>query len=79
MIKVSDKETGQFLGEITNEDLKYLIDQLEEEFEGDNDYYINKDTLDVFEEKGIDRDLLSFLRRSLGDRDEMEIVWTESS
>ena len=77
MIRVSDKETGQFLGEITSEQLKYLVDQLEEEFEGDNDYYINKDTLDVFEKKGIDSELLSLLRRSLGDRDEMEIVWVE--
>ena len=77
MIKVSDKDTGQFLGEITDGQLQYLIDQLEEEFEGDKDYYINRDILDVFEQRGIDQALLSFLRRSMGDRDEMEIEWTD--
>lgn len=78
MIKITDKDTGQFLGEITQEQLEFLMDQLEEEFEGDTDYYINKDVLDVFEQRGIDQALLSFLRRSMGDRDEMEIEWTDA-
>lgn len=78
MIKLNDKETGQYLGEITSEQLTFLVDQLEEEMEEDNDYYINRDTLDVFEKKDIDQALLSLLRQSLGDREEMEIVWTEA-
>ena len=78
MIKIIDKDTGQFLGEITEDQLEFLMDQLEEEFEGDTDYYINKDILDVFEQRGIDKALLSFLRRSMGDRDEMEIEWTDA-
>ena len=78
MIKLSDKETGQYIGEITNEQLKFLVDQLEEEMEEDNDYYINRDTLDVFEKNDIDQTLLALLRQSLGDREEMEIVWTEA-
>ena len=77
MIKITDKDTGQFLGEITEDQLEFLMDQLEEEFEGDTDYYINKDILDVFEQRGIDQALLLFLRRSMGDRDEMEIEWTD--
>ena len=77
MIKVKDKDTGQFLGEITDEQLQILIDQLEEEFEGDKDYYINRDILDVFEQRGVDQVLLSFLRGAMGDRDEMEIEWTD--
>lgn len=78
MIKITDKDTGQFLGEISEDQLQYLMDQLEEEFEGDTDYYFNKDILDVFEERGIDKGLLSFLRRAMGDRDEMEIEWTDA-
>lgn len=77
MIRITDKDTGQYLGEITEDQLQVLIDQLEEEFEGDNDYYINRDILDVFEQRGIDQALLSFLRRSMGDRDEMEIEWAD--
>ena len=78
MINVTDKDTGQFLGEITKDQLQYLVDQLEEEFEGDTDYYFNKDILDVFEERGIEPALLSFLRRAMGERDEMEIEWTDA-
>jgi hypothetical protein len=78
MIKITDKDTGQFLGEITEDQLQYLVDQLEEEFEGDTDYYFNKDILDVFEERGIEPTLLSFLRRAMGERDEMEIEWTDA-
>ena len=77
MIKVKDKDSGQFLGEITEAQLQYLVDQLEEEFEGDKDYYINRDILDVFEQRGVDQVLLSFLRGAMGDRDEMEIEWTD--
>ena len=78
MIKLTDKDSGQFLGEITEEQLDYLIDQLEEESEEDNDYYINRDTLDVFEEKGIDARLLALLRECLGDRQDMEIIFEQA-
>lgn len=79
MIKLIDKDSGQIIGEITEEQLGYLIDQLEEESEEDNDYYINRDTLDVFEEKGIDPHLLALLREGLGERQDMEIVFERIS
>lgn len=75
MIRIVDKESGKFQGEIAEEQLCYLIDQLEEERKEDNDYYINRYTLDVFKEKGIDSQLLALLRQGLGDRQDMEIVF----
>ena len=75
MIEVRDKETGSVLGTITEAQLRFLIDQLEEEDEEDRDYYINRPTLDLFEERGADPELMKVLRRALGDREEMEIVW----
>lgn len=76
MIELFDKDTGVRLGEITEEQLRFLIDQLEEEHEEDQDYYINSATLDMFSEKGIDSGMLNLLRGALGDREEMEIQWT---
>ena len=73
MIELREKETGSLIGKISEDQLQFLIDQLEEESSEDVDYYINRDTLDVFEEEGIDKSLLEMLRRALGTRDEMEI------
>lgn len=78
MIELRDKETGAFLGTITEAQLQFLIDQLEEESRTDKDYYINRDTLDVFQGQGIDQTLLTLLRQALGTRQEMEIEWSRT-
>jgi len=75
MIKVFDKETGKLLGTITSDHVQYLIDQLEEESEFDQDYWLNRDTLDGFAVKGCPADLLELLKSAMGDRQEMEIRW----
>jgi hypothetical protein len=75
MIHLFDDETGAPVGTITEDQLQYLVDQLEEESPGDTDYYINLETLDLFEENGADRDLVAVLRAALGTRDEMEVRW----
>lgn len=75
MIHLFDDETGAPVGTITEDQLQYLIDQLEEEASGDTDYYINRDTLEIFEQNGADPDLLGVLRAALGAREDMEIRW----
>jgi processive 1,2-diacylglycerol beta-glucosyltransferase len=77
MIELRDKETGKSLGRITEDQLQFLIDQLEEESPEDTDYYINAATLDAFESAGADDALMSLLRRALGSREEMEVEWEE--
>lgn len=76
MITLHDKETGAFVGEITEEELQFLLDELEEETTEDRDYYLNRDELEVLEEEGADEALIIMLRKALGDREEMEIEWT---
>ncbi|MBN1673538.1 MAG: galactosyldiacylglycerol synthase [Kiritimatiellae bacterium] len=76
MIGLHDKDTGAALGSITEEQLQFLIDQLEEESSEDQDYYINRDTLDAFREKNADPGLLDILERALGDRADIEITWS---
>jgi hypothetical protein len=75
MIKLNDKETGVALGTITEVQLHFLQEQLEEESPEDTDYYINAATLDMLEEQGADRVLLDLLRQALGSREDMEIQW----
>jgi hypothetical protein len=75
MINLYDNETGELVGTINLKQLTYLMDQLEEESTEDRDYYINRATLDVFEARGADPDLLKELRNALGNQDEMEFRW----
>ena len=78
MYKLFDKGNGAFLGAITEDQLKFLIDQLEEEDLEDHDYAITPMTLALFEGEGADPVLVSVLRDALGDQDEMTIIWEES-
>ena len=79
MVELRDKETRRVVGSITDDQLQFLIDQLEEESVEDSDYYIDAPTLQMFAEKGIDRQLLALLQDALGDRDGMEIEWRRSA
>jgi processive 1,2-diacylglycerol beta-glucosyltransferase len=75
MIELRDKETKRTVGSITEDQLQFLIDQLEEESVNDRDYYIDGPTLEMFADRGIDPQLLTLLREALGNRDGMELEW----
>jgi hypothetical protein len=65
-------------GEISPEQLEFLVDNLEEEWPDDRDYYINRDLLKILENAGADIQLLALLERCLGDRDEVDILWMDT-
>ena len=74
-IEMYDVETGNVLGEIDETQLKQLIDLMEEEFEGDQDYWIDLPTIEMLAEKGADPDLLVRLRDALGGREGFDVAW----
>ena len=75
MHELKNKETGRTLGRITDEQLQFLIDHLEEESSEDQDYYINQATIDMLKEKGADKELVSFLEQALQGEEGVEIEW----
>lgn len=75
MITLKDKETDRFIGTINEQQLQFLIDQLEEESLDDQDYYINTAILEMFEKNGIDQELHKMLKDALGSREDMDMVW----
>ena len=75
MAQLYDAESGELIGTITAEELQYLFDQLEEEDLEDRDYYIDRTTLEWFEEHGADLHLTALLREVLGGREGMDIRW----
>lgn len=75
MIQLRDKNTNQVLGTIGDADLRFLIDELEEESPTDQYYYFDSATIDMLEEDGAPANLVSLLRQVLGSQDGMEIRW----
>ena len=75
VIKLIDASSGVQIGTLTEAQLQFLIDQLEEESDDDQDYYINAATLDMFAEAGADQALLDLLRNALSTRSEMDVRW----
>ncbi len=77
MIQLFNKETDTAIGTISEEQLAFLQEQLEEENSGDQDYYFNNDTLEVLEGNGADPALIGLLRNAFGQRGEVEIRWAK--
>ena len=76
MINLTEKGTNRPLGQISEEQLQYLIDNLEEEWSEDQDYAVTPLLLEYFEGLGADAALVSVLREALGGKEEIEIVWS---
>lgn len=76
MIQLRDKASGTLLGSISEEDLQFLIDHLEEEWDEDTDYYLNRATVELLKEQGASQGLVDLLERAMGDRDDVEIEWS---
>ncbi len=53
------------LGTITESQLDFLVDHLEEELEEDEDYWINQATIDYLQDLGADEDLLQLLTKAI--------------
>jgi hypothetical protein len=79
MIAVSDKESGASIGSITDSQLQILVDHLEETDLEDQDYYIDRRTINMIKTVAADyAAVLNMLERALGDRDGVDIVWARS-
>ena len=76
MIQLRDAERGTRLGAITDEQLRFLVDELEEESSTDQDYYISAQTIDMLEADGADAELVNLLRQALRGRDGVEVRWS---
>jgi hypothetical protein len=75
MIDLYNAATNQLLGSITEADLQVLIDGLEEESSEDQDYYIDKATIDMLADGRPSDHLLGILRTAVGSSEGVEIRW----
>ncbi len=71
-----DTYEREVLGKITEKQLDFLIDNLEEEFDEDEEYFLNPDTLEYLKEQGADSDLITMLNSALaGCQDGVDIFY----
>ena len=75
MIDLYNANTNQLLGSITEADLKVLVDALEEEGVNDQDYYIDRATIDVIADGKATEHLVGLLRKALAAGDGVDIRW----
>jgi processive 1,2-diacylglycerol beta-glucosyltransferase len=79
MIQLFNEETGALIGEISAEQLSFLVNELEEDSIEDMDYYLSEATVDMLEVDGADPDLIALLRKALDEHGEIDIVWKRVS
>lgn len=77
MIQITESQSGKSLGTITEEQLEFLEEWLEEESAEDQDYYLTSETVDMLEEEGGDAQLIGMLREALAGREAVEIRWSK--
>ncbi|MGH7636254.1 MAG: galactosyldiacylglycerol synthase [Gemmatimonadaceae bacterium] len=75
MPTLRDKEADRLLGHISDDDLQFLIDQLEETSDSDTDYWIDTNTVQLLEDEGGSAELIGLLRAALSGRDGFEMEW----
>ena len=75
MIKLYNKETDAYLGEISEAELKFLVKELAEETYDDQDYYLDENTLAYLESEGADANLITLFQKAFDEHGEVEIRW----
>jgi hypothetical protein len=78
MITISMKDDGRAVGQISEQELQFLVDHFEEESSTDQDYFINGQTLDMLAQAGASAALIDLLRKALGGSDGADIVWART-
>lgn len=75
MIDLYLKDTQELLGSVTETELQYLIDSLEETAPEDRDYYVDLATIDLLADGRATDHLVKLLRKAVGTGDGVEIEW----
>ena len=75
MIDLYLKGTNDLLGSITEAELQYLVDSLEETSPDDQDYYVDQATVELLADGRATDHLVNLLRKAIGSSDGADIAW----
>jgi hypothetical protein len=65
-----DTYEREMLGSVTESQLAFLVENLEEEFEEDDEYFFSAETLQYLRKMGADKDLMSMLEKAVAGTEE---------
>jgi hypothetical protein len=74
-VQLVDLADGREIGVLTDEQFAFLADHLESEGPDDDDYYLNRASLDLLVEQGADPQVVALLRAAMADRADMDVRW----
>lgn len=74
MINLYDTH-DRHVGTLTETQLQFLIDSMEEESTADQDYYLDDATVDYLEARGADMELTTLLRAILSGHEGRTVRW----
>jgi hypothetical protein len=69
------KADRRYIGDISEEELQFLQDNLEQESLDDTDYDLTRLTLEYLRGNGLSPRLAQLLDSALGDQDDIEVVY----
>ena len=75
MIDLFLKDSGRHLGTITEAELQYLVDSLEETSPDDQDYFVDQATVDYLADGRATDHLVDLLRTAVASSEGVEIRW----
>jgi hypothetical protein len=75
MIDLYIKGTKSLLGSITDAELRFLVDTLEETSLEDRDYFVDQATIELLADGQATDHLVDLLRKAVGSSDGVEIRW----
>ena len=73
MYRLMNIEHDEEIGVITEDQVQFLVDNLEEEGFEDQDYYIDSESLSFLAENGCDEELVTMLADALEDRVNIDV------
>ena len=78
MVYLYNQSSGDLIGEINEDELQFMIDQMEEESTKDQDYSITSMEIAYFSQNGATPHLISLLSQALADQQEVIILWSST-
>lgn len=70
-------ETRTVLGDVTAEQLAFLVENIVQEDPSDREFYLDRDSLEVLVEAGCPEELKLLLEKALEGREDVDLVWGE--
>lgn len=78
MVTLKDKNTNAWLGSVTYAQLQFLINELKDEYKNDQEYLVNRDSLEILKFQGAEAALTKVIEKAMGDKDKVEFYWIKS-